>query len=208
MKRSLAVFSMAVSFSAAADNWSLEAYVGDAYNFRTRLRVTQDGGFSRSVNADYETRGFDVPLYYMVRAARWEDRRAWEISLIHHKLYLENPPAGVSALNISHGFNIVSVNRAARSGDWTYRIGAGPVITHAEATINGVRYDGPYRLAGAALLVGAGRRFELGSSFFLSLELMASAAYARPKLPGTPQAELEMSNVALHAVAGVGIELR
>jgi hypothetical protein len=194
---------------AAADGrWSLEAYVGDAYNLRTRLDIEQDGGYSRSVRADYETRGFDRPLYYVLRAARWQKARAWEASLIHHKLYLTNPPDGVTALSISHGFNILSINRAARAGDWIYRLGGGPVLTHAEATINGVRYDGPYRLAGAALLVGGGRRFELGRSAFLSLELMATAAHASAKLPGSPGAKISTTNAAIHAVAGVGIDFR
>jgi hypothetical protein len=194
---------------AAADgHWSLEAYVGDAYNFRTRLEVEQDGGYSRSLRADYETRGLDRPLYYVLRAARWQGARAWEVSLIHHKLYLTNPPDGVAALSISHGFNIFSLNRGGRSGHWTYRLGAGPVVTHAEAMINGVRYDGPYRLAGAAMLAGGGRRFELGRSVFLSLELMATAAHARAKLPGSPQAKISTTNAALHAVGGIGIDFR
>jgi hypothetical protein len=199
---------LALPFAAAAQTWSIEAYVGDAYNFRTRLEVSQDGGFSRTLRADYETRGFETPLYYMLRAGRWNGERAWEAALIHHKVYLRNPPTGVADLSISHGFNILAVSLAARRGDWTYRFGAGPVITHAEATITGVRYDGPYRLSGAALVAGGGRRFNLGKSAFLSAELMASAAYARPKLEGTPSARIETGNVALHAVFGLGVDVR
>jgi hypothetical protein len=82
------------------------------------------------------------------------------------------------------------------------------VITHAEATINGVRYDGPYRLSGAALLVGGGRRFEIGRSVFLSAELMATVAYASAKLPGSPQAKLKTTNAAIHGLAGIGVEFR
>jgi hypothetical protein len=194
--------------AAADERWSFEAHVGDAYNWPTRLEIEQDGGYSRSVRADYDTRGFDRPLYYVLRAARRQEARAWEASLIHHKLYLANPPDGVTSLSISHGFNIVSVNRAGRVGDWIYRAGAGPVVTHAEATINGVRYDGPYRLAGAALLVGGGRRFDIGRSAFLSAEVMATAAYASAKLPGSPQARLRTNNAAIHALAGIGVEFR
>jgi hypothetical protein len=96
--------------AAANERWSLEGFIGDAYNLRTRLEVEQDGGYSRSLRADYETRGFDRPLYYMLRAARWQQARGWEVALIHHKLYLTNPPEGVAALSISHGFNIASLN--------------------------------------------------------------------------------------------------
>lgn len=206
MASAVVALTLPLLCAAADERWSLEAYVGDAYNFRTRLEIEQDGGYSRSLRADYETRGFERPLYYMVRAARWQEARAWEAALIHHKLYLRNPPDGVTALSISHGFNIVSVNRAARAGQWSYRLGAGPVVTHAEAVINGVAYDGPYKLSGAALLAGGGRRFEVGKSVFLSAELMATAAYASVTLPGSPQAKLRASNAAVHALIGVALE--
>jgi hypothetical protein len=80
--------------AAADERWSFDAYVGDAYNWPARLEIEQDGGYSRSVRADYETRGFDRPLYYVLRAARWQAARAWEVSLLHYKLYLTNPPDG------------------------------------------------------------------------------------------------------------------
>jgi hypothetical protein len=203
-----AMFAWAACTPAAiaADAWSLEAFGGNAYNFNSRLKITQEGGFSQSLNASYETRGFRSPPYYMLRAARWQNQRAWEISLIHHKLYLTDPPAGVSGLSVSHGFNIVSVNRAFKRGDWSYRFGAGPVITHAEATILGTKYDGPYKLAGAGVLAAAGRRFYVGSAAYIALEGAMTAAYAKPRLEGTPSAQLSVANLALHALAGLGYE--
>jgi hypothetical protein len=137
MRPSLAVFSGVLFFvlapaAQAADSWTIEAYGGTAYNFRNRLDIVQDGGFSRSLDAQYDTRGLRSPPYYMLRAARWRDGAAWEVSLIHHKLYLDNPPAGVSGLSVSHGFNIVSVNRAFRNGAWTAHIGwPGPPFLQA-----------------------------------------------------------------------------
>jgi hypothetical protein len=194
------------SIATAADRWSVEAFGGDAFNFHNRLKISQDGGYARSLSADYSTRAFRSPPYYVLRGARWSDDAAWELSLVHHKLYLNNPPAGVESLSISHGFNIVSLNRAFRMRDWTYRFGAGPVITHAEATILGTKYDGPYKLSGLALLAGGGRRFYFGSSAFFSLEGMASAAYASPSLPGAPNARIKATNTAIHLLAGLGYE--
>jgi hypothetical protein len=211
MRRSVAAFSGLLFFffspgTQAADSWTLEAYGGTAYNFRNRLDIVQDGGFSRSLDARYDTRGFRSPPYYMLRAARWREGAAWEVSLIHHKLYLDNPPAGVSGLSVSHGFNILSLNRAYRDGAWTYRLGAGPVITHAEATILGTKYDGPYRLAGAALLASGGRRFYIGSATFIGVEAALTAAYAKPKLSGPPGGELTVRNTAIHLQVGLGYE--
>ena len=204
MKQGWMVCALAFASPVQAETWSLEAFGGNAYNFDSRLRITQDGGFSQSLSAKYETRGFRSPLYYQLRAGRWSGERGWEVSVLHHKIYLANPPAGVSDLSVSHGFNIVSLNRAWRSGDWTYRFGAGPVITHAEATILGTKYDGPYRLSGAAVLAGAGKRFHLTPSTYISVEGALTAAYAKPHLPGTPAGELRVTNFAAHALIGVG----
>lgn len=203
------VIVVALLFSGVAygaDRWSVEAYGGDAFNFHNRLKISQDGGYAQSLSADYRTRALRSPPYYVLRGARWSNDAAWEVSLVHHKLYLANPPAGVSDLSITHGFNILSVNRAFRAGGWTYRFGAGPVVTHAEATILGTKYDGPYKLSGAALLAGGGRRFYFAGSTFLSVEGMASAAYASPSLPGPPDAKLKVTNTALHLLLGVGHE--
>jgi hypothetical protein len=142
----------------------------------------------------------------VLRAGHWSGERAWEFSLMHHKIYLANPPPGVSDVSVSHGFNIVSLNRAFKTGDWTYRFGAGPVVTHAEATILGTKYDGPYRLAGAGLLAATGRRFHVGRSTWLAIEGAATAAYAAPKLPGPREGELRVSNFALHGMLGIGHE--
>jgi hypothetical protein len=189
---------------ARAENWSVEAFTGDAYNFRGTVDVHQDGGFSESVRADYETRGLQSPLYYMLRAGRWVEQRGWEVALLHHKLYVTNPPAGVENLSISHGFNILAVNRAFREGNWTWRLGAGPVITHAEAVIRGTEYHGPYRLSGVAVIAGLGHRFYLGRDPYLALEGALSAAYAKPALSGSPGGELTVRNAALHGLFGLG----
>ena len=198
--------ALASGAAFAADNWSLEVAGGTSHNFRNRLRIEQEGGFSASVNASYDTRAFRSPPYYMLRGARWQGDAAWEMSQIHHKLYLTNPPTGVTGLSVSHGFNIISVNRAFRRGDWIYRFGAGPVITHAEATILQTKYDGPYRLSGAAVLAGVGRRHYFSSSTYIGAEGAATAAYAKPKMSGPPQAQLSVKNTALHFLAGVGHE--
>jgi len=158
------------------------------------------------VNADYETRGLSTPVYYVVRGARWSGDAGWELALIHDKLYLNNPPSGTSSLQISHGFNIVPLTRAYRAGDWTWRLGAGPVLTHAEAVINGASYDGPTKLSGVAALAGGGWRFRLAERAFVSIEAMLSAAYARPTLPGSPSGELEVRNVAVHGLFGFGYD--
>ena len=74
------------------------------------------------------------------------------------------------------------------------------------ATILGTKYDGPYRLAGAGLLAAAGRRFYVGPATYIAVEGATTAAFAQPRLDGPPDAELRVTNFALHAMLGMGHE--
>src|SRR4051812_26030805 len=188
LDRKLALLLLLAAAPAAAQTWTVEALGGNAYSLRTHLNIRQDPGYDRSIRGDYETRGFRSPPYYALRAGYWQggkdEASAWEAQLVHHKVYLKNPPDGVSSLSISHGFNIVSFNGAYRTGNSVFRFGAGPVTTHAEGTINDVTYAGRYQLSGFGALAGAGRRFPLTKGFFASIEAMVTAAYAKPDLSG------------------------
>ena len=192
-------------YAWARDGWSFETLLGDAHNFDTHLKI-QQGDFTRTLTADYKTHGFQTPLYYSGRMAHWNGDRAWELQLIHHKLYLNNPPTDVESLSVSHGFNIVTLNHAWDIDGLILRAGVGPVVTHAEARVNGVVYDGPYELSGAAVLVGAGKRVYFGRSAYVQMEAAATAAYTEPRAEGAPALKLSVSNIALHGMIGIGID--
>lgn len=193
-----------VAAAAADDVWSVELMTGGAYNFNTHLRIEQSGGFARSLTAHYDTHPFENPLYYSVRVGRWNENGGWELQLIHQKLYLQNPPAGVESLSVSHGFNIITVNRGFVHDGWRFRIGAGPVVTHAEAVVNGTSYDGPYELCGAALIGTVGKQLRITKSVYINAELGGTLGYAKPSPQGNPALHLKVSNAALHGLIGVG----
>ncbi|GFE82878.1 hypothetical protein GCM10011487_48780 [Steroidobacter agaridevorans] len=190
--------------TAAQSHWSVELLVGEAYNARSTTRIEQGALGRLSTSGDYETRGLEAPFHYAWRISRWQGNSAWELQLLHHKLYLKNPPDGVDSLSVSHGFNIVSFNRAWESGGWRFRAGVGPVVTHAEANIAGTAYDGPYELAGAAVLVGVGHRLDLGPHFYLLGEVSASLGWIDAHPRGDPDLEIGIRNPALHAELGAG----
>src|SRR5262249_19646370 len=77
-----------------------------------------------------------------------------------------------------------------------------------EPGINGVGYEGPYKLAGIAMLAGGGWRLHLSTSVFLSVEAMLTAAQASPTMPGPPDARITLRNVAVHGLAGIGYEFQ
>lgn len=207
MSRIWILISFLIAAQAGAGEkaaWSVEIMLGDAYNFDSRTRIEHGQHERFSLQGEYDTRGFQSPLHYAWRVARWQEDRAWELQLLHHKLYLRNRPPGINALSVSHGFNIVTLNRAIEADGWRFRFGAGPVIAHPEAQIAATSYDGPYELAGAAAVAGVGRRIAVGSRLYLLGELTATFGYIEAHPDGAPELRFSVRNPALHAQLGLG----
>jgi hypothetical protein len=193
---------------AAAQQWSVEASVGAVTNLETSLEVRQEGFETLRLDADYETRPFESPLYYSLRAGRWRDRRGWEIELIHQKIHLQDPPEEIQSFAISHGYNLLTLNRAWAPRGWTFRLGAGAVLAHPESTVRGRRVpedggllDSGYHLAGPVVQAGVGRQLLPGERWRLGLEGKVTAARAEVPVAG---GEADVPNVALHLLLGLG----
>lgn len=192
---------------ATAREWVFQAAVGAVENVETSLEIRQSGFETVELDADYETRPFESPLYYSLRAGRWADRRGWELELIHQKLFLRNRPAEVQRFDISHGYNLVTVNRAWELGRVIARAGAGAVVAHPENTVRGRALEpsgglgGGYHLAGPAVQLAVEGRLNLHPGWFLGLEGKATAARAEVPVAG---GEAEVPNTALHALVGLG----
>ncbi|HYO12350.1 MAG TPA: hypothetical protein VE685_04035 [Thermoanaerobaculia bacterium] len=193
----------------AEEGWTFQASVGLVANLETSLTIRQDGFEEIEIDdADYETRPFEGPLYYALRAGRWRGRTGWELELIHHKLFLQNHPPEVQRFDVSHGYNFVTVNRGWDLRRFLVRSGAGVVIAHPENEVRDLvlageetNLPGGYHLAGPAVQVGVEKRFVLGESWFFGLEGKVSAAWAEVPVTG---GEAEVPNVAAHVLLGAG----
>lgn len=193
---------------AAEDGWVFQVSVGAVENLESSLEIRQDGFPDLELDADYETRPFEGPLYYSLRGGWWRGRGGWELELIHQKLFLQDPPPEVQHFAISHGYNLLTVNRAWEGRGLVWRLGAGAVIAHPENEVRGRVLDpeetnlpGGYHLAGPVLQAAAEKRFGLGESWFLGLEGKVSGALAEVPISG---GEAEVPNVAFHALLGIG----
>lgn len=187
----------------AAGGVAVQLSGGAAHNAPSPLLIRQDGETVLDRNARLDTRSFDPPLYYTARAGRWDGPRAWELELVHHKVYLEDAPPGVE-FAVSHGLNFLLLNRARREGGWLWRGGLGPVIAHPETKIRGrTLKGGGYYLSGAAAQLSLERRLTIWN-LFLSLEAKATLAWARVPVAG---GHASLLNPAFHALVGVGCEL-
>ena len=191
---SLALLGVSPSWAKAQSRFAIEIFLGTAASIE--------------LTGSYETRPFDQPLYYSFRLSLRSPNSAWELQFTHHKMYLSNPPPEVVNLEITHGFNILTANYAYEKLPVALRAGAGIVLPHVSGTVRGQDYESEggifgtgYHITGPALLVGAGRRFLLGSHFLLSVDGQLTAAWANVRVTG---GSLSVSNVAVHLLAGVG----
>ena len=200
-----------IPFTASATNWSFMLGSGADYNVPTRLKITQSNHRNIIVrHAHYKTHPFQSPIFYDIQIGKWEDQAAWEIEFLHHKIYLEDRPAEIQNFSISHGYNLLYLNRAwLLKHDFRFRIGLGAVIAHPENEINhksldhsrGGTFGRGYYLAGFSGQVGAGRRFYFTKHIYGSLggKVLLSYAWVPVK-----DGDAVVPNLALYGIFGLG----
>jgi hypothetical protein len=195
----------------ACGEWSFQAATGFASSLETPLSIEQDGFAELRIDdAQYENRPFEGSPYFMLRIAYRRGAAAWELQHLHHKIYLDNRPAEVERFDVTHGYNLFTLNRRWTRGGFGLRAGAGAVIAHPESTIRGLRF-GPRQgilgldqyLTGPALVLGVSREWRLGNGLFASPEVQFSAARARVPVR---EGEASASNLAFHFLIGLGWE--
>jgi len=193
--------------AAPQSSLRVELLLGGAMSLPSTLALEQPSFPPLEVDADWAGRSLEGPLYYALRVSRSSAERAWALVYIHHKLYLVNTPPEVAAFSISHGYNLLTLERGWKvSGFWLWA-GAGLVIAHPESTVRGLTWDqtgglfGGYFLTGPTLAAAASRRIPLGARFDLGLEARFTASWARvPIVEGTARAP----DRSLHLLAGLG----
>ena len=180
------VLALAAATPAAAQSWRVHAGTGTALNLPLPMKIEQAGYPDLSFTAHWDTHPFDTPLYYLWRVER-AYRDGWlGLELIHHKIFLTNPPpSDVQSFSITHGFNVLTVQRVwERADGFSYRAGAGVIVAHPEGTIRsrpqpkGGWGDRGYYLSGPALQGGAGWSRAIARKTRLGLEAKAIAAHA------------------------------
>jgi hypothetical protein len=191
--------------AAARGQVSVEVFGGTAVSLHTPLTINQDGFPSIEFTAHYSTRPLEAIPYYATRVGFWNDSGGWVVELLHHKTYLDNPQGDVQHFEISHGFNIVTLNRGWRRDDYVFLLGGGAVVAHSNSVIRGRErsIDEPYSLSGVGLQAAAGRRLNLTPWLFASAEGKVTAAWARVPISG---GKATAPNVAFHGLLGIGAQ--
>ena len=197
--------------SQAQSLWTFEFQGGGAYNVPMPLSIRQQGYPDINLTAHYHTEALTLPVYMEVRLGRWQKDRSWEIEFIHHKLYLENTTHEVQKFNLSHGFNMIFLNRGFDQKTFRYHAGIGIVITHPESTIRGKEFgdsentwDLGYYLSGPVMNLAISKPIWLSNRFFINAEAKTTFAYASVKVA---QGNADVFNLTFHLILGVGVNL-
>ncbi len=192
----------------AQTEWSLEVQPGIAVNVPLTMVIYQKDQPDFRFNAHYKSESFKLPPYYECRISRWHNNSSWELELIHHKMYLTNPTSDIDHFSISHGFNMLTLNRGLNISGNIFRAGLGIVIAHPEFTIRNISFDNSrgwfnagYLPAGVVLNLGYSRHLDLSDRFFINVEAKTTFGFTR-----ISQDDLMVDNYhwAFHLIFGPG----
>jgi hypothetical protein len=179
---------------------------GLAYNVPLPLVVRQSDQPDIKLTARYDTRPFAEVPYYDIKAGVARKEWAFELELVHHKLYLANRPPEVDTFEITHGYNPILLNVVREQWSVGFRAGAGFVLTHPETMVRGLRFAETggilgWYVSGPAAQVGASRRWEFGRRWFGGVEGKLVGAWARvPIVDGSA----DVPNLSLHGLVSLG----
>lgn len=216
MRRSSALcFWLGVSFlllagsniKVDAQGLTAEVFAGTAWSLPLPLLIEQPGETPIQFKARYSTRPWKGSPYYAYRLSY----QHWSAELVHHKLYLKNPPPEIAHFEVSHGYNLVMVSRPipVNGPPAFFRIGLGMVIGHPEGKIRGKAINpvrsllgGGYQISGLCLQAAIGPRLDITEHWFIRPEAKLTAAWAQMSLAGGGAATVP--NIALHTLLGFG----
>jgi len=194
--------------SAPADGWRVELRGGGSHAFDAPLTVEQDAEPESSFDASWEARPFEPPLYYGWRVSRFRGGLAWALGLVHHKRYLAEATAEIESFSISHGYNLLTLERGWPLRRFTVWTAAGVVVAHPESTIRGRTFEesggafGGYFVTGPTLGLGVERRFALSRRFDLAVEGRFAASWATVPVAG---GEASAPDRSIHLLVSIAI---
>jgi len=187
---------------------SIDLMTGPVINLNSPLLIQQEGRDNLVITADYETNTLEDIPYFVIRLNYQISKRVFELQFMHHKINLTNTNNTIQHLEITDGFNILSINYRLRTKYLDFRIGLGAAITYCKSNIRGYDYSATggifnsgYYIAGPVLLFGANKEFDLSSHFYINAETQFTAGWALVPIAG---GYAYVSNFALHMMLGIG----
>lgn len=204
----LLIIFMEADEAAAQRRLNFEFYTGLPYNIPLPLTISQEDEADLNLTAKFNSEPFNIPIFWVWRISLWNGGTAWELEAVHHKLFLANNPPEVQEFSISHGLNLITINRGWNFSALIFRIGAGIALAHPETTVrnrtlpeDGGIFHWGYYLTGPALLLSAGKNFRLSDYFYVTCEARINSAYAYIPIKN---GSARLYNVSLQLILGAG----
>jgi len=190
-------------------SWQFEFLPGVSWAAPMPLKIVQENQPNIQLLAFYDTYPLDLPIYYSYRLSRYKNNRGWEIELNHLKLVLSNKPDEIQRFNITHGYNLIWINRTWNFEGFVFRAGVGTVAAHPENTVRNKKLDEKqglfndgYYISAISAQLAMQKKFILHKYFYLSLEAKICGGYSKiPVVDG--YAQVPALTGGLHAGLGV-----
>ena len=205
---------MVIAAAPASAQATLTVFMGSSAHAPLAVVFDLEGYDSNGQSLDdvyinkpqWETKPFYEAPYYSIRVGHGR----WDVELIHDKMYLMNPVPPIEHFEVSHGYNLLLLNRAYGDGPITWRTGLGIVVAHPESTVAGQKLGYGYELmngfhiSGPAGQVSVAYTHDLRGPFFLTVEAKGTVAWAKvPVYNGWAT----VPHAAAHLLAGIGVQL-
>lgn len=197
---------------ASAQKVTIDLMTGTAYNVPTLLTIHQDGYPDIRFNAHYDTKPFGpFAPYYSWRVDLWnkEKTAAWEVQLVHHRLFLTNTTVDVQEFNIHYGYIFFLVGRAWRMHGLVVHASGGVIVPSPSSQIRGQTFNagsGPldvgYHIRGAGAGVAASRTVKLGKYVYVVADGAVLGGRARVPIAG---GKATVPNLGFHGHLGIGL---
>lgn len=179
---------------------------GLQYNVPMPIVIRQAGQPDIRLTARFSTRPFIEVPYYDIKVGVVRKLWAYELELVHHKLYLDNRPPEVDTFEITHGYNPILLNVARQQWGVAFRAGAGILLAYPHSTVRRLRFPETggilgWYVSGPAAQFSVSKWFDLNRQLFAGLEGKLVGAWARvPIVNGSA----DVPNLSLHGLVSVG----
>ena len=207
---------MALAAAPARAQTTLTVFMGSSAHAPLAVVFDLEGPYPGQSNSwmddvyinkpQWETKPFYEAPYYSIRVGHGR----WDVELIHDKMYLMNPVPPIEHFEVSHGYNLLLLNRSYGDGPITWRTGLGMVVAHPESTVAGQKLGYGYELmngfhiSGPAGQVSVAYTHDLRGPFFFTVEAKGTVAWAKvPVYNGWAT----VPHAAAHLLAGIGVQL-
>lgn len=213
----LLVAALALPCGAAEAETRVSLYAGGSGTHRSDIRLRLAQGELRFRGVAWDSRSFEMPIYYGLRVAHFLGPRpgvGLMLDFFHDKVYARSDAEGrlggaIQGFNMSHGANYLTLSllyrwAASERIEPYVGLGAGTMAPHVEATVAGQSAEGYQFPRGRVLQISAGVVYRF--AWFLGgvLEYRFTHASVRVDVPG---GDLSTRLSTHHIVGGAAVTL-